>query len=128
MKRILPFLAALTLSAHTLILVDGPRIAAANALATSETFGNNGDGQPAFIQLLYPGGDTNAPLADCWSWTAATFTPARRAALAQLAASAQWSNHVRVLDFDSAADPGFIQRVFATNNLAPAPANLFPQP
>lgn len=102
MRRILQFLAALLCLpalAHTLVLVR-EKIIEANDLATSELFGNNGDGGDAFVQLLYPSGDTNAPATNQWSWTAAQFTPARRAALSQLAASAQWSNYVIVLDFE----------------------------
>ncbi len=128
--KLLPFLAALLCLeavAHTLVLVRANRMAEANALATSVAFGFNGDGGDAFVTILYPAGDTNATLTNCWTWTAATFTPARRAALSQLVAAPQWNEDVLIWDYDS-ADGGFPFRVLQTNNLAPAPVNLFPQP
>lgn len=117
MRALLLTVLSFCCAAHTLVLVRWNRVGEANALATSAAFGFNGDGEPAFITRLYPTGDTNAPATNCWSWTAASFTPERRAALTQLASSPQWSEDVRVFDYDLASDSNFPFRVLTTNGL-----------
>lgn len=113
------------LNAHTLVLVRWDHVDAANTLATSATFGFNGDGAPAFIARLYLGGNTNAPATNCWSWTAATFTPERRAALTSLANSPAWTNHVLVFDYDLSTQPAFPFEKLSELGLA-LPTQTFP--
>lgn len=122
MKALIAFLVVATVvqtAAHTLVMVRATRMAEANALATSEAFGFNGDGEPAFTQIVYPSGDTNAPTTNCWAWAAVAFTPTRRELLTLLSRSSQWTNDVQVFDFDIRTEPDFITRTFLTNGLAP---------
>jgi hypothetical protein len=94
-------------AAHTMVLIPWNDRAAANALAASEAFGNNGDGGEAFFQRVHPIGQPDAPDGECFTWTAASFSEAGRAALSQLAASPAWAGKIQVWDFDSKVTPGF---------------------
>ena len=106
---------------HTIVIIPAAKQAAANALA-AQAFDTDGGGELTFTVGLVTPPDMETVTH---YWCAASFSASKRAMLLGLIAQLEWAD-VIVADYDPATDPEFPQQLLATNNLAPAPVNLFP--